>query len=364
MLLGLVSGCPPELQKGMIIVTKNGTLSDAIAQYGVRVIPAKPGPIWNAVNQSAGIILGGGTHFHDDYLRWRYVRHVRYLLRYLLIFTWAKLWGKKVLWLGMGIGPFSRPLTRWLLQWGIHTCDHITVRDTVSANELYTFAESVKVTHTFDLAALIRQTLPSLVQAPRHRSGKTRILGLSVVEANLTQTGKISQQHNFWSQFTTALERIYRHHPDLHIRVYVIRGGQREDDMQASLALVELLNRYDPARVSLIPYNEDPTVTLASIAECDVFVATRFHSAIFSYLVGCRLLLLAYHRKLQDLAQEIRLSPNACIDIAQPTTVAEVEAALEGLLGKSSDYIAQLPVEEAHARASRNIHILNEFAAR
>jgi len=355
MLLGMVAGCSPLVRQRLIIITKTGKLPSAFAEYDVQSIPAQLRPVWHAINDCAGVVLGGGTHFHDDYVRVRYLRHVRYLLRYLLLFSWAKLRGKKVLWLGMGIGPLRRPLTQWLLDWGVQVCDHVTVREAASAAELASRISPQKLTQSFDLAALACQKMP-------HTCQKEKIVGVSVLEATFSQTGQTSLQNNFWSQFTTALENVYRQYPQVQIRVFVIRGGKREDDRQASQVLVDLLSKVDPTRVVLVPYHDDPTVTIARIAECEGFIATRFHAAVFSYLAGCRLLLLAYHRKLQDLAHEIGLAPIACIDIAQPTTIAELVSVLQGLVEQSPNYIARLPVEEAQKRAQSSIKVLDRFA--
>lgn len=360
MLLGLVMGCLPQLRKRLLVVTKIGDLPPDIAQYGVRTIPAQIRPVWKAINRCEGVILGGGTHFHDDYVRTRYIRHVRYLLRYLFLFSWAKLLGKKVLWLGVGVGPISRPLTQWLLRWGVLLCDHVTVRDAVSAAEVAAHIEPQKLTHAFDLAALTMQE--NLVPSRRTSPEQLITLGVSVVEANSSKTGHASLQIDFWTIFTEALADIYRQSPQLQIQVFVMRGGTREDDQSASQALVERLQQVDSKRVTLVPYHECVSVTIARIAECDCFIATRFHAAVLSYLVGSRLLFLAYHRKLHDIAKEIGLSPTACIDIAQPTTANDIINALKGLIGDSPNHVAKLPVEEAQYQAGLNITIVNRFS--
>jgi polysaccharide pyruvyl transferase WcaK-like protein len=142
------------------------------------------------------------------------------------------------------------------------------------------------------------------------------------------------------------------------VRLFVIRGGQREDDFAATARLYRALTAIDPARVEIVPYLDDPRLTLHKLRECGAFIATRFHAGVLAYLAGCRLLLLAYHRKLSDLAHEIGLAAQACVPVAPDITETLLVERIEGLLSEDAGYQPTLPVNTATARARRSIALL------
>ena len=106
-------------------------------------------------------------------------------------------------------------------------------------------------------------------------------------------------------------------------------------------------------KIELVQYTEDPEVALSEIAACSHFIATRFHSAVFAYVGQCRMLIVEYHRKLTDFADEIGLSRDFVITNEEVTDKAIVQRKIQGLLSSEAGQ-KLLPVKDARALAERN----------
>lgn len=356
MLLGLVRGYQAFAEDPLLIVTKDGELPATIALSPQQIgLQANFRQIITHLPKVKGIILGGGTHFHDDYAGLRCLRHYRYLLRFIGIFLLARLLGKKVILLSMGFGPFHRPVTKWLTRIALGLSNHVTVREELSYQEVATWITPDKITRSFDLAALLvpaeDQSMPI----------KGNILGISMLSMkNLKAEGE-EVDRLFWSRVTDALHKLLHHDVTLQVRIFVIRGGQRESDTELSSNLFQNLANDYKSRVEVIPYDSDPSKTLAKIAECKTFIATRFHAGVLSFLAGCRLIFLTYHRKVEDLAKEIGLAESACILIDKDISSELIYGKFLGLLSDDTKYQPTLATDEALARAKVNLQVWKRY---
>jgi polysaccharide pyruvyl transferase WcaK-like protein len=353
MLSGLVQGCSPALRRRLLVVSKGGALPPPVALAGVTAISPQTRPVLRALWNSHGLALGGGSHFHDDYAPARLLRHVRYMARFVVLTLLARLLGKRVVWLGQGIGPLDYPPTRLLTAVGARLCRHISVRERASYQELTQWVPTARLTHAFDLAALLAEDEPRV-----QPTSSPLLLGMSVLSVQHTRTGGPQAEQLFWPRLQAALVQVFTQQTGLRVRLFVIRGGQREDDFAATVRLYRALTAIDPARVEIVPYLDDPRLTLHKLRECGAFIATRFHAGVLAYLAGCRLLLLAYHRKLSDLAHEIGLAAQACVPVAPDITETLLVERIEGLLSQDAGYQPTLPVSTATARARRSIALL------
>lgn len=352
MLKGLLLGGKHVLNK-IILVTKDGYVP-VKPPLGVKVCAIRPAirPLLNNLYQARGVIVGGGTHFHDDYKGLRYVRHLRYMLRFVGVSFVAKLMRKKVYWLGMGFGPFHRRLTRWVTKLGTWCCDGITVRDQASEQELLSTIRRRK-NHllAFDLAALLVE-ISNLNSIKRQHD----LIGISITSIQKALSGGIDVEKKFLESLQSSIIKLLRDKP-LRLRIFIFRGGDRESDEELSYKFYQNLLSNGVA-VELFPYNANPLTTLEKVAECKYFIATRYHSAVFGYLAGCKLLFLAYHRKVADLADEIGLPSYAVINIRDKISEDILCFCLKELISGDRIYEASLPVKEAVERAKLNFRFL------
>lgn len=346
MLAGLLSASSDFLPNGAVVVRRGGKAG--LEGYAVRTVEPTAWAVLRSLSRSHGLVLGGGTHFHDDYRLPRYLRHLRYLSRILLLSLLARLSGRYVLWLGMGFGPFHRAPTRWLTRIGLGLCDFVTVRDAASRRAVNGWIRPDRLEVGFDLAALVEFTAPS----PAPRPG--RVLGISTSTATTSHGRSRANDERFWQEFDQTIIARFERDEDLRVRIFVFRGGAREDDVDRSADLRERLSAIDSARVDLVDFSPDPRLALRAAATCTSFVATRYHSAIFAYLAGCALMCVPYHRKVVDLAAELGLDPVSLAE-PRPGSKAELARKLDALLAGERAFRPNLPQDEAVRRAKTSI---------
>jgi len=358
MLAALLRAMGPDLQRRASFVSKNGHGHNLGLVFGAKEISVGLLPVIKTLLKSDALVLGGGTHFHDDYTTCRYLRHFRYMLRITCLSIIAKLMGRQVVWLGMGFGPFYRRPTRWVTRLGLKFCDRVSVRDATSLREISGWIKAQNLVVAFDLAALLADGSTNLTAPTRAKNRRCRILGISVTSVRQSMTGGPRVEAAFWRRLASALSKTLEDRPGLTVKVVVLRGGNREADTTLSHDLYQAIENAHPGRSELIPYSRDPREILGSIAACDAFVATRYHAGLLAYLAGCNLLFFAYHRKVCDLAREIGLSESACMKPSEKLPEEVLYEKLNQLIDGQDPYQAQLPVGDAIRRAWLNIQAL------
>lgn len=339
-----------ERPASIVVASKGGKLSERLREAGVRSIPLEPTSILRELPRCRVVVLGGGTHFHDDYDKARYRRQLVSLARIVVVGAIARALGKRVAWLGMGFGPFHRRRTRWITRLGLRMCDVVTVRDQASLRELTRLGAARNARLTFDLSALLvdpaRETPP-----PASRT----LIGVSALSLSEIHGGDRRLDEVFWGRSAEALATVMAERPDVRVRVVEMRGRSRHTDGQAVDRLVARLTETAADRVEIVPYSADPTAALGAISECEAMISSHYHAMMLGYLAGRRLLGLPYHRKVRDLAEEIGLDAEALVPIDPGTTSELIRDRILRLVDDPDFGRPRLPVSIAVDRASENL---------
>jgi len=236
---------------------------------------------------------------------------------------------------------------------GAWCCDGITVRDKASEQELLSvIGRSKNYLLAFDLAALLVELNNNLKSIKRQHN----LIGISITSIQKALSGGIDAEKKFLECLRFSVIKLLKDKP-LRLRIFIFRGGDRESDVNLSYEFYQDLLLHGVA-VELLPYDANPLNTLEKVAECEYFIATRYHSALFGYLAGCKLLFFAYHRKVADLADEIGLPSHAVINIRDEISEDILYPYLKGLISGDRIYEASLSVNEAVERAKLNFRLL------
>lgn len=265
--------------------------------------------------QTKVLILGGGTHFHDDYHKKRLKRHYLYLAKILIISLLYRLCFKKVYYLGVGYAPLSSSTIKKFTKISLLLANQITVRDKVSLKNLNSLSQKSLFSGehlTFDLASLHREV-------EHIRAKNDTLVGISLTSFNFSSN---SNKDNLWEySIIPQIVSVYKN-TTISVRIFVFRGGLRESDIPLSEKLQKQLYAIDPKRVTIYEHSDNTEKFVTPLAQCKYFIATRYHSAVIAYLVGCKMLIIPYHQKLIDVVDMIDLDMHAVMDLQQPETFA------------------------------------------
>ena len=266
---------------------------------------------------AAGLVILGGTNFHDAVsdAEWRSFRLKLWSLTGVI--GLCRLFGGKVVHLGVGIGPLRRPGARRVAAMALRLGSLVVLRDRSSAALCWQLG--VREPHeAYDLGFL---DLPPA--GPAEDSG--RILGLAPTTLGGLPDVPADIDLAFWTAMCARIAERSAEGAIAKVRIFVFNVSQGLSDDQVLCR--DILSRLSDHGVTteLVLYEETPAEILRSMRECATVMAFRYHSAIAAALLGKRLLLVPYHRKVLDLVEQLGLDLDDVLIPIQPSA-ADLEA--------------------------------------
>ena len=321
-----------------------------------------PLAIASALLKSRGIILGGGSHFHDHYRGPQHRRHLLVLAAYGLVLATSRALGKPVLVLSAGLGPLRRRITKTITRLALRCANAVCVRDRQSLRVAAALGMGGTVFQGFDLAALLvdrgareKETAPA--------RGRL-LLGLSLMAGVNFREAAAGVGDRFNACLIEAIGRALRRDPTLEIRLFVMGKGRNENDEGVCRWAHDALSPRASGRVQVVDRADDPRAVLGAIRECTAIMATRYHAGVLGFLSERPMALVPYHRKIRDLAEDIGLPSSAILEPDRAWTPDEMDAVLRGLLAHQEGYAASRPVTDAVQAAETNIMLFARYRAR
>ncbi|HBG45908.1 MAG TPA: hypothetical protein DDW94_02860 [Deltaproteobacteria bacterium] len=249
----------------------------------------------------------------------------------------AKALGKKVLFLGISVGPLSSPQGQRLAARVLNMADYISVRDDDSFRLV---TERLRVTAPvdghFDLAVLMDRSVAG-------KEEKGNVLGVSLVPAKdaFGLSGEISYLENL----AGVLRRVIDEY-GFEIRFFVF--NKMAGDEELAKRMCALIG--DQSRLRIIDYDMNPVRVFEQVKACSHFMGMRLHSGIFAFMASIPFIMVNYHPKCEGFAEKIKLSRDALIDIQDPKDLER------GLLGLARGTIAPsgYSLDEARREAERS----------
>jgi polysaccharide pyruvyl transferase CsaB len=220
-----------------------------------------------AVRRAVALILGGGSLLQD-------ATSLRSLLYYLLLIRWGLQAHGRVLLVGQGMGPFHRPLSRYLVRRTLNRVPFLSLRDEESAHLLRQIGVRAPMRVDADLTwALSPRPTPFELPAEPPCVGLAprpwRDLPLREAFANLC--------------------------------VRLLEAGWQP----VLIPIAESVEGQGKPRPMVIPPPTHPAQLLTLMRSLHGMISMRLHGAIFAASQGVPLLCLAYDPKVSALAQQI-----------------------------------------------------------
>lgn len=225
------------------------------------------------------------------------------------LFKWcvaARLAGARVLFLSVGAGPISHPLSRWLMKSAARAACYRSYRDRRSLD----FMRSIK----FDTAAdsvfpdlVFSLPVPERPATPPDPGRKNLIVALGV----MTYYGWANDAEAGENTFQTYIDKIVRFAGYLlqeghSIRLVIGEHSDRRaaDELQARLPTASIHSVPPFCAVPQIDSLED---VLREIAAADIAVVTRFHNAVCALMLDKPVVSIGYSDKNDSLLADMGL---------------------------------------------------------
>jgi len=236
------------------------------------------------------IDIGAGDSFADIYGGRRLRR--MFVLKYL-----THLAGTPLVMAPQTVGPFRKPLSRFLARLSMRLCAVVATRDRLSTGCVREMGIKGEVIEASDVALRLPFTPP----APRS-DGPVKVgLNISGLLMNGGYTGK--NEFGLTMDYPGLVRDIIRHFQaqgcEVHLVPHVIVAGgamAMEDDARASQALLPEF----PGLV-LAPSFATPSEAKTYIAGMDFFMGARMHACIAAFSSGVPVVPMAYSRKFEGL---------------------------------------------------------------
>ncbi len=353
MLLGFLTGLDKQKRACIVVASKDGKIPFSFDNDKIETIHMAPIPLILGVFRYCGVILAGGTFFNDKVSGFKWIKSFVSMARYGSVLLVYRFFGKKVVMLGAGVGPLRRSSTKLLVWILIRFCTVITVRDNPSAEEIRRLGWKKRIPQGFDLSALMLAY--ERTSSMNNLRGQTPTLGISLTEpTDSVNDGKLSLA-SFQHIMEGSLKQILVARPNLILRIYVFSEKEAHRDLEISCHIYNALKEEFHSRIELYRFNRLVHNTYKDISQCDSFIAMRYHSAVFSYLAGCSILLLPYHKKVADFGKEVGLSSNAILEFNARFGPEELTARICSLLAGDNSFKPTFPITSAEASAFGHI---------
>jgi polysaccharide pyruvyl transferase WcaK-like protein len=300
-------------------------------------------------------LFGGGGLLQDGAERSR-----QYLIRLDHTVRVAKLMRRKILMLGIGIGPLTTSAGRTAAASLLQQADLVTVRDEESRVVAAELAPDVPVHLAGDLAFL----LPRHTHAPAvTHSGRPKTLGISLLPYAASLGRSSDEDQSVAATFATALNQAMASHPDWRVMLFeFFSGWQKYRDASVLRSLERQLT--SPGRVAYRRYTGDFEAVYADIAACSAFVGMRFHSCLLAHLGGVPCLMITHHQKSESLARRLQLSPDAVASLSVIQDTAALTARLDALLTDGDKFRPRVGLDTMARSSARTFDLLTGWLPR
>lgn len=280
---------------------------------------------WQLLREFELLVISGGGQVDDSWGGpWR---HPFTMFRWTLL---ARLAGVRVVFLSIGAGPLNARLSRIFCRWALGLGAYTSYRDA----ESLAFVRGVLGRKDGRVVADLAYSLES-PPAPARGSGGGS--GYAAV-GPMPYFDPRSWPDKHATTYSTYLELM------LALVVGLVDRGFRvvlfgSDIHMDELVIQDLLARvadHAPGALNHVSYRPTPTVpALASILRgAEVVVASRYHGALLSHLVGTPVVALSYHPKVNSLMKDAGQA-EYCLDLAG--------AGAPDVLGRIDELLGRLP---------------------
>jgi len=212
---------------------------------------------------------------------------------------------------GVSIGPFDDARDQDSVATFLQRFRYLSVRDERS-HQLAKAMGLDAITHAgCDLAALLPASGPRSA-VPDHAPVR-----VGIAPCRYREDGEYAApSRRRWEEHLIAALADLRRTRDVRVDVFSLNEHPRHGDRLLAQALVDRLRTEGVAAEWRGYTSQDPLRTVDALAACDVVVSARLHGAIVAYLQDVPFMIIDYHPKCRDFADDIGLDASLRVTAA------------------------------------------------
>lgn len=238
--------------------------------------------VFNAIRKNDIILSGGGTLLQDG-------TSTRSLMYYLSIIKLAKLFGKKVMLYGNGIGPVKGHFNRKMIKIVVNNVDVITLREKLSEKDLRGIGVNrPEIYVTADPAFTLKSSSDEKAQEFLKREGipiDKEIIGVCIRNWNKAFGGEDS----FIKKLAHVCDCLVKKD-----KAILLIPMQMPRDVDISMKLIASMSE----RAYILQGEYSPSDILAIIGQLKAMMSMRLHSLIFSAVKRIPMIGIVYDPKV------------------------------------------------------------------
>lgn len=230
----------------------------------------------------------------------------------------------------VGAGPIESRLSAFFIRTAVSSSDYVSVRDAHSGRVLASIGISRPIPVCPDIGYGIPDEWLRGARAATARRRPPTVVGLNVMahqDPRLWPRGDVRRYETFLRKMAAFTRWLLDN--DYTVRLF---SSQTRADRRAADDLMRLLDGapLDPVRFqSAIDEIDQAEDLVRVVADCDVIVASRYHSVLLPLLLDIPVLGLAYNAKTSELLRDAGF-PERCLDI-DAFSVQELVTVFHGL---------------------------------
>lgn len=305
--------------------------------------------IFSSILKSNVFLVGGGTHFFD-YGNKKNAFIV--ISRIFLLILFSKIFRKKVVLAGVGIGPLNKKWADLMVKTIVYMSDYISVRDQTSYNYLINWKFEHKSSLDFDFSVLFP------IHRKKIKKCSSKFIGLSITPIYDIYFNSKEKDDIIISKFSDTLNNWLNNNPEYKILLFVFHSGDHNSDIEINNLLKEKLSS---GKVQIVKYKSSIKNFISCIDLCEVFIGMKYHSNLFAFINEKPLLIIEYHPKCRAFASEVNIPIESVVTL-EDILDGKLTYYLDRFLKNKEEYKPKLSLKVAQERASRGIkNIIDEI---
>ncbi len=206
---------------------------------------------------------------------------------------------------GVSVDPFRSEEARRRVAEFLGRFAYISVRDRRSFELVSSLGLETTLHAGRDLAGMLPLLSPRPPKTPR-LPGQMLTLGVSPCNYSVRPEYPAPEPAQWEDALIDALVELAPRLP-LQVKVFSLNRHPRHGDEALATDLQRRLQAKGLSASTWFYRDRDPVKGVAAIAECDAMVSARLHGAIVAYMEAVPLVMVDYHRKCRDFADDIGL---------------------------------------------------------